>query len=96
MIRIRQNLTSHDEARIILPIQFVVLESFQVESLKRCYQTKKGTFMEFGIEGGLVESSKGITLLKQYKEEDKVIPAKVLELGRECSGHVNVRPIFLS
>jgi hypothetical protein len=40
-----------------------------------------GTFMEFGIEGGLVKSSNAITLLKQYKEEDKMIHTKVLELG---------------
>jgi hypothetical protein len=32
---------------------------------------------EFGIEGGLVKSSNVITLLKQYREEDKVIHARV-------------------
>jgi hypothetical protein len=37
--------------------------------------------MEFGIEGGLVKTSKAITLLIEYKQEDKVIHAKVLELG---------------
>jgi hypothetical protein len=42
-----------------------------------------GTFMEFWIEGGLVKSSKAITLLNYYKEEDKVIHAKVLELGSD-------------
>jgi hypothetical protein len=64
MIRSRHILTSHDEAHILFSNQFVVLESFQVESLKRCHQTVKGTFMEFGIEGRLVKSSKAITLLK--------------------------------
>jgi hypothetical protein len=81
MIGTRQILTSQDATHIIFPNQFVILESFQVKSLKRWHQTKKRNFPGGWNRRRACQKFKGYNSFETVQRRDKVITTNLLVLG---------------